>query len=115
MGKFDRVELLLGSSSLNKLKNANVLLFGVGGVGGFTAESLVRCGVGAITLVDNDIVAESNINLCEGEITREELFAEVAKYILHTKNYIDYKKRKNCPLQNRNYRYRLQLRRFKVI
>ena len=62
MGKFDRVELLLGSSSLNKLKNANVLLFGVGGVGGFTAESLVRCGVGAITLVDNDIVAESNIN-----------------------------------------------------
>ena len=62
MGKFDRVELLIGSTGLNKLKNSNVLLFGVGGVGGFTAESLVRCGVGAITLVDNDMVAETNIN-----------------------------------------------------
>ena len=62
MGKFDRVELLLGSQGLQKLKKANVLLFGVGGVGGFTAEALVRSGVGSITLVDNDVVNETNIN-----------------------------------------------------
>lgn len=62
MGKFDRVELLLGSQGLQKLKKTNVLLFGVGGVGGFTAEALVRSGVGSITLVDNDVVNETNIN-----------------------------------------------------
>ena len=60
--KFDRTERLLGSSSMNKLKNARVAVFGIGGVGGHAADALVRSGVGAIDIIDSDEVAESNIN-----------------------------------------------------
>lgn len=59
---FDRVKGLIGSVALDKLKNSSVLLFGIGGVGGFTAEALVRSGVGSITIVDADVVSESNLN-----------------------------------------------------
>ena len=62
MGAFDRVKLLIGGENYDKLKNAKVLLFGIGGVGGYIAESLVRSGVGAITLVDGDTVAQTNLN-----------------------------------------------------
>ncbi|MFI3322895.1 MAG: tRNA threonylcarbamoyladenosine dehydratase [Rikenellaceae bacterium] len=57
-----RTELLLGSEKLNKLKNSNVLIVGVGGVGGYAAEMLCRASVGQITIVDADVVSESNIN-----------------------------------------------------
>ena len=57
-----RTELLLGSKGVDALEKANVIVFGIGGVGGFTAEALVRAGVGNITLVDNDTVCESNRN-----------------------------------------------------
>lgn len=59
---YERTELLLGSINLAKLKKANVIVFGVGGVGGHVIESLVRTGVGNITIVDDDVVTESNIN-----------------------------------------------------
>lgn len=62
MPRFERTELLLGRDSLEKLKNAKVIVFGVGGVGSFVCEALARGGVGTITLVDNDVVSESNIN-----------------------------------------------------
>ena len=62
MGALDRAVLLIGSESIEKLSKASVALFGVGGVGGFAAEALVRSGVGAITVFDNDTVAESNLN-----------------------------------------------------
>ncbi|MBE7083216.1 MAG: tRNA threonylcarbamoyladenosine dehydratase [Clostridiales bacterium] len=62
MEKFDRVKLLIGSENFNKLQNSSVVVFGVGGVGGYTAEALVRSGIGKITLFDNDKVALSNIN-----------------------------------------------------
>ena len=62
MGRFERVTGLLGESGLEKLKNAKVLLFGVGGVGGYVAEALARTGVGEIHAVDGDEVADSNIN-----------------------------------------------------
>ena len=62
MGRFERTELLLGSESLDKLKNAKVIVFGIGGVGSFVCEALARSGIGTITLVDNDTVSESNIN-----------------------------------------------------
>lgn len=62
MEKFDRVKLLIGSNSFEKLKNSSVAVFGVGGVGGYTAEALVRSGIGKITLFDNDKVSLSNIN-----------------------------------------------------
>ena len=59
---FSRTEHLLGSEATKKLKNARVAVFGVGGVGGYAAEALARCGVGAIELVDNDCVSPSNLN-----------------------------------------------------
>ena len=60
--QFLRSEMLLGESSTEKLNSSRVILFGVGGVGSYTAEALARAGVGNITLVDNDCVSLSNIN-----------------------------------------------------
>ena len=59
---FIRLEMALGSDALKKLKNSHVAVFGIGGVGSYTAEALARAGVGAITLVDNDTVGLSNLN-----------------------------------------------------
>ncbi|MGL5000529.1 MAG: tRNA threonylcarbamoyladenosine dehydratase [Cetobacterium sp.] len=59
---FQRTELLMGEENLHKLKNAHVLIFGVGGVGGFTVESLVRAGVGELTVVDFDTIDITNLN-----------------------------------------------------
>lgn len=59
---FSRTELLIGKEGLNKLKNAKVAIFGVGGVGSYVVEGLVRAGVGNFILVDNDDVALSNLN-----------------------------------------------------
>lgn len=57
-----RSAMLLGEEGVDRLAAARVLLFGVGGVGGYVAEALGRCGIGAITLVDKDTVSVSNIN-----------------------------------------------------
>lgn len=57
-----RTELMLGDEALDKLKNAHVALFGIGGVGGYCAEALIRAGVGTLTIVDNDEVDVTNIN-----------------------------------------------------
>ena len=59
---FLRTEILLGSDAMEKLKNARVAVFGVGGVGGYTVEALARSGVGTLDIIDNDTVAETNIN-----------------------------------------------------
>ena len=58
----ERSELLLGKEGLEKLKNANILIVGVGGVGAYAAEMLVRAGVGKMTIADSDTVSLSNIN-----------------------------------------------------
>lgn len=58
----DRTRLLLGDEGISRLKSAHVLLFGLGGVGSYAAEALARAGVGALTLVDDDLVSESNLN-----------------------------------------------------
>ena len=60
--KFDRTKRLLGAEAMTKLKDAHVAVFGIGGVGGHAVEALVRSGIGEITIVDSDEVAESNIN-----------------------------------------------------
>lgn len=60
--KFIRTEMLLGEENMKKLKAARVLIFGIGGVGSFTAEALARSGVGKMGLVDFDEIAVSNIN-----------------------------------------------------
>lgn len=57
-----RTEIVVGSEAIDKLRDANILVFGVGGVGGFVVESLIRAGVGNITIVDFDKVDETNIN-----------------------------------------------------
>lgn len=57
-----RTAMLLGEPALNRLTRAHIAVFGVGGVGGFCAEALARAGVGALTLVDDDTVSESNLN-----------------------------------------------------
>ncbi len=59
---FLRTEMLLGSENMQKLKNANVIVFGIGGVGTFATEGLVRAGVGNISLVDYDTIDISNLN-----------------------------------------------------
>lgn len=59
---FSRFELLIGEESLTKLKNARVAIFGVGGVGGYVCEALVRSGIGSFDLIDNDTVSLTNLN-----------------------------------------------------
>lgn len=58
----DRTEKLIGSDALEILKKSKVAVFGLGGVGGFTAEALVRAGVGSISIIDHDTVNITNIN-----------------------------------------------------
>lgn len=57
-----RTKLLVGNKGVKKLNESKVIVFGVGGVGGYVVEALCRAGVGTIDIVDKDIVVESNIN-----------------------------------------------------
>lgn len=60
--QFFRTEMLLGSEAMEKLRNARVAVFGLGGVGGYTVEALARAGIGGLDLIDNDTVSVSNLN-----------------------------------------------------
>ncbi len=62
LNRFSRTELLLGTDSMEKLASSRVAVFGIGGVGGYTAEALARSGVGSIDLIDNDTISITNIN-----------------------------------------------------
>lgn len=62
MEAFSRVKNLIGEKQFEKLQASSVAVFGVGGVGGFVAEALVRSGIGSITLFDNDKVDKTNLN-----------------------------------------------------
>lgn len=62
MDRFSRSEMLIGKDAAVKLKNAKVIVFGVGGVGSFVCEALARSGIENLTIVDNDVVSVSNIN-----------------------------------------------------
>ena len=57
-----RTELLIGKDNIQKLANSKVIVYGIGGVGSFVVEGLVRAGVENIILVDNDVIAPSNLN-----------------------------------------------------
>ena len=59
---FSRTHILLGDAAMERLQNARVAIFGVGGVGGYTAEALARSGIGALDLIDSDTVSLTNIN-----------------------------------------------------
>ncbi|MBQ7281614.1 MAG: ThiF family adenylyltransferase, partial [Spirochaetales bacterium] len=60
--QLSRTALLLGDDALRRLASSRVLVFGLGGVGGYVVEALARTGVGTIGIVDNDVVSLSNIN-----------------------------------------------------
>lgn len=60
--QFSRTELLLGNAATEKLSKSRVAVFGIGGVGGYVVEALIRSGLGNIDIIDNDTVALSNIN-----------------------------------------------------
>ena len=62
LNQFSRTELLIGKEGLNKLTQSCVAVFGIGGVGGYVVEALVRSGVGSLVLIDNDKVALTNLN-----------------------------------------------------
>ena len=62
MDAFSRSSLLLGPQAMEKLKNAKVAVFGLGGVGGYVVEALARTGVGALELIDHDSISLTNIN-----------------------------------------------------
>lgn len=60
--QFSRTELLIGKEGINKLSKSRVAVFGIGGVGGYVVEALVRSGIGSLDLIDNDKVALTNLN-----------------------------------------------------
>lgn len=62
LNQFSRTQLLLGEEGMNKLYNSHVAVFGIGGVGGYVVEALVRSGVGAIDIFDDDKVCLTNLN-----------------------------------------------------
>ena len=62
MDQYSRTRLLLGDAAMEKLKNARVAVFGLGGVGGYAVEALARSGIGALDLVDHDTISLTNIN-----------------------------------------------------
>lgn len=62
LNQFSRTRLLLGKDAMEKLAHARVAVFGIGGVGGYTVEALVRSGIGGIDLIDDDKVCLTNIN-----------------------------------------------------
>ncbi len=59
---FSRTELLLGTEALQRLQNARVAVFGLGGVGGYAVEALARSGIGTLDLIDHDTISLTNIN-----------------------------------------------------
>ncbi|MDR3207809.1 MAG: tRNA threonylcarbamoyladenosine dehydratase, partial [Oscillospiraceae bacterium] len=62
MNQFSRTELLLGREAMDRLQAATVAVFGIGGVGAYTAEALARSGVGGLALIDDDKICLTNVN-----------------------------------------------------
>ena len=62
MDQYSRTRLLLGEEAMDKLQKARIALFGLGGVGGYTAEALARSGVGQLDLIDDDTISLTNLN-----------------------------------------------------
>lgn len=62
LNQFSRTELLFGAAHMEQLRRSRVAVFGIGGVGGYAVEALARGGIGTLDLIDNDTVAETNLN-----------------------------------------------------
>ena len=61
LNQFSRTQLLFGAENMEKLKNARVAVFGIGGVGGYVVEALVRSGVGAFVLIDDEMCIRDSL------------------------------------------------------
>ncbi len=84
MDAYSRTRFLLGDDAMEKLKNAHVAVFGLGGVGGYVVEALARSGIGALTLVDHDTVSLTNINrqiLATGETVGQDKVTAAARRV----------------------------------
>lgn len=79
--RFERTKNLIGEANLELLERSNIIIFGLGGVGSYTAEALCRCGIGRLTLVDGDTYSVSNLNrqLFATDPTVGEMKTEAAK------------------------------------
>ena len=73
LNQFSRTQLLLGKGAMDRLQPAHVAVFGIGGVGGYVCEALVRSGVGAFDLIDDDRVCLTDLNrqVIAGEVIRD--------------------------------------------
>ena len=73
LNQFSRTQLLLGKGAMDRLQQAHVAVFGIGGVGSYVCEALVRSGVGAFDLIDDDRVCLTNLNrqIIAGEVIRD--------------------------------------------
>ncbi len=99
--EYSRMESLIGEGMVCRLQRAKVAIFGLGGVGSYVAEALARCGVGVLTLVDNDVVSVTNINRqlialhstvgrAKTQIMKERIFDIDPSIIVHTyKTFFD--------------------------
>ena len=103
--RYVRESLIIGNEGVDTLKKAKVALFGVGGVGSFAAEALARAGIGAISLIDGDKVAESNINrqliALEGTIGMQKVAVMKSRIKDINKNievlpYFEFYSKENC-------------------
>jgi len=113
--RFERTEYLIGSEEMDKLRKSKVAVFGIGGVGSFAAEALVRSGIGSITLIDYDIIDISNINrqihatddtvgLLKTEVMKQRLLSINPELIVTTEN-IKFSKETLDLIEFTNYDY----------
>ena len=73
LNQFSRTELLFGKAAMEKLASSRVAVFGIGGVGGYTCEALVRSGVGAFDLIDDDKVCRKTVGKYKAEVMKERM------------------------------------------
>ena len=115
MDMYSRTEILIGSEKLEKLKNSQIAVFGVGGVGGFAAEALCRAGIGEIILIDFDKIDVTNVNrqiialnstvgMDKVEVLKDRM-CDINPHvkIRCIKKFIDENSRSEVPLENCHY------------
>ena len=102
LNQFSRTQLLLGESAMQELANKRVAVFGIGGVGGYACEALVRSGIGAFDLIDDDKVCLTNLNRqiiatrkTVGKYKTEVMKERMAKYEVDRTSYMDGKLQSN--------------------
>ena len=86
INRFSRTQRVIGRDALHKIQQAHVIVFGVGGVGGYAIEALARSGIGKIDIVDHDTVSLTNINrqLIATDATIDQYKVDVMKERIHT-------------------------------